>query len=129
MYTSIKSFNYKSMHTFRSCVKWSLSAGGLPLLAGYSQSMSKPSKPCFLRYWTEEVANSLLPASVATICVNGALPMFHPPTARRVFNEGFCCLSLLKRSYLSTKFKFFYPTFNYIITKWILIPLSQMYVI
>lgn len=87
-------------HTLTSWVKWVLSSGGLPLLAGYSQSMSRPSKPCFCRNWTDVVAKSLRPASVATIRVKGADPIFHPPTANNVFREGFRCLRLLKRSYL-----------------------------
>jgi hypothetical protein len=66
--------------------------------------MSKPSKPCFFRNWTVVVANSLLLASVATILVKGADPMFHPPTAKRVFRAGFCCFRPLNLAYLKDNY-------------------------
>ena len=87
-------------YTFSSLVNLSLSPGGLPLFAGYSQSMSTPSKFLFLRNFTVLVANSRRLVGVATILVKGSDPMFQPPTAINVFMAGFFAFMSLNREYL-----------------------------
>lgn len=47
-----------------------LSSGGLPLAAGYSQSRSRPSKPCFLSRLMEDWMNVVLLVAVDTMVVN-----------------------------------------------------------
>jgi len=90
----------KHIRTLRSSINRPLSEAGLPLLAGYSQSRSRPSKPCFLKKSTVVVANSRRLASDATIRVNGGDPMFQPPTAISCLTEGFCCFMAVNLSYL-----------------------------
>ena len=86
--------------TITSLVNLSLSSGGLPLFAGYSQSKSRPSKFLSLRNWMVDLTNSALVSWVFTIWVKGLEPMFHPPTAKRVFTAGFLTLMSLNRAYL-----------------------------
>lgn len=56
--------------TLHSNVNFCLSSRGLPLAAGYSQSRSNPSKPCFLSSLIEDWINVFLMAFVDTIVVN-----------------------------------------------------------
>ena len=65
--------------------------------------MSTPSKFLSLKNLTVDVANSRRVAGVATIRVNGFEPIFHPPTATKVFMEGLAALMPLNRSYLEQK--------------------------
>ena len=60
--------------TRTNLVNLCLSSGGLPLLAGYSQSRSSPSKPLFLRNVRLLVANWSILDCVDTMAVNGPLP-------------------------------------------------------
>lgn len=91
---------YMYKRTITSLVNLSLSSGGLPLFAGYSQSKSRPSKFLSLRNWMVDLTNSALVSWVFTIWVKGLEPMFHPPTAKRVFTAGFLTLMSLNRAYL-----------------------------
>lgn len=56
--------------TLHNNVNFCLSSRGLPLAAGYSQSRSRPSKPCFLSSLIEDWTNVFLLACVDTIVVN-----------------------------------------------------------
>lgn len=88
---------------FRTCTKvvnLCLSSAGLPLLAGYSQSRSRPSKPRSLRNSMESATNSCLLAAVETIAVKGGELKVQPPTANRVFKLGLICFKALILSYL-----------------------------
>lgn len=56
--------------TLHKAVNPCLSSRGLPLAAGYSQSRSRPSNPCFLSTLMEDWMNVFLLACVETIVVN-----------------------------------------------------------
>ena len=77
-----------------------LSSGGLPRLPGYSKSMSSPSKFLVLRKVIDVWTNSARLADVASMGVTLSIPKFQPPTASVKTKSGFCCLRLMKRSYL-----------------------------
>ena len=51
-----KAKTYDNFSTSKSLVNLCLSSGGLPLDPGYSQSMSRPSKPYFRKNVTDVVA-------------------------------------------------------------------------
>lgn len=92
--------NIRKTRTITSLVNLSLSSLGLPLLAGYSQSKSRPSKFLSLKNFMVDLVNSALLSGVFTICVKGLDPMFHPPTANRVFAVGFFSFMSLNLAYL-----------------------------
>ena len=91
---------YKLLLTLTRAVNFCLSSGGLPRLAGYSQSRSRPSKPWSVRKVIEWSTKSWRIVLVATILEKSADPMFQPPTASRVFSCGFRALRLFTLSYL-----------------------------
>lgn len=93
-------YNKQVSPTLSSKTKLALSAAEPPLRAGYSQSISSPSKPYVLRYAAEAVAKFFLSVELAASVENGALPAVQPPTASRVFRFGFCAFKLLNRPYL-----------------------------
>lgn len=84
-------------------VKCTRSTAGLPLLAGYSQSTSRPSNDHFLRRVMALWMNWARDCCVVTISVKGPDPTFQPPTASKVFRAGFRSFSLWNRSYLENK--------------------------
>ena len=93
--------NYYYHRTLTRRVNLSLSSGGLPRLAGYSQSRSSPSKLRDLRKFTEWSAKSWRLSAVDTILVKGAEPRFQPPTASSVFRLGLIFFRALNHFLLS----------------------------
>lgn len=89
--------------TFINEAKFILSCGGPPRVAGYSQSMSSPSKFLFRKNSIVEFINIDLLLGWEAISLKGLLPKFQPPTASNVFNDGFDSFKLLNRSYLKCK--------------------------
>lgn len=81
-----------------------LSCGGDPLLAGYSQSKSRPSNPCCLKNEIEFRTNSPRLFLLATIELKVATPWFHPPTANVTLRSGFSCFKLIISAYIWTSF-------------------------
>ena len=89
----------------RTCTKstkFCLSDGLPPLTDGYSQSRSRPSKLYLRRKAKVDSIKRFRFAADDTISENSSLAAFQPPTAIKVFNWGFCCLSPLTFAYLST---------------------------
>ena len=96
-----KCINVVTDTTSNNRANFCLSPGGLPPFAGYSQSRSRPSKLRSRKNFTVDVANSCLLAAVATMRVNGAEPIFQPPTAKLVFKLGLAFFKSLSLSYLN----------------------------
>lgn len=67
--------------------------------AGYSQSMSMPSKPCCLVNSMAELINFLRVSNALAIFLNSVVPNVQPPNDNRVFNVGSISLSALTRLY------------------------------
>lgn len=77
--------------TLHKAVNLCLSSGGLPLAAGYSQSRSRPSNPCFLSRLMEDWMNVALLVGVDTMVVN------LESGRRKVFTEMFTSTTLRLR--------------------------------
>lgn len=86
-----------------------MSSGTPPLLAGYSQSRSRPSKFHCRRNVTASRAKCVLRGSLATILEKTSLPAFQPPIAIRVFNAGFSTFRLLNSVYLQCSLVYYIP--------------------
>ena len=91
-------FSY-SQPTLHSSVNRCLSSGGLPLLAGYSQSRSRPSKLILLRNVITFCANSSISTALSTSSVNGPEPCVQPPIANNIFNFGLTFFKFAVSSY------------------------------
>lgn len=72
-------------------------------MAGYSQSRSRPSKPRFRRKAMDWLMKRVRLSFVETILEKGSEPRFHPPTASKIFMEGFFCFRLMTLLNLSEK--------------------------
>jgi len=83
--------------------RFALSSGRPPLLAGYSQSTSKPSKFFSRRKCRVEFINCLLDTSDLAMVLNGGLPAFQPPIAIKDRSCGCACLNAFTLSYLAKK--------------------------
>ena len=79
--------------TLHRYVNLCLSTEGLPLLAGYSKSRSRPSKPRALRKWIDVSMKSLRLAAEASMADILTTPKFQPPTASMVFKLGLLSFS------------------------------------
>ena len=86
--------------TLQRVANLALSSAGLPRLAGYSKSRSRPSKFRVLRKSMLVLTNFSIFLLAASIAVIEAVPKFHPPTATRVFTKGCSTFTALNFSYL-----------------------------
>ena len=84
--------------TFKRRIKFLLSSGLPPRLAGYSQSRSNPSKPCNRQKSITDWINWLRRPAVFTMREKAALPAFQPPIAMsvlRFLDLDFSALNLM----------------------------------
>ena len=84
--------------TFKRRIKFLLSSGLPPRLAGYSQSRSNPSKPCNRQKAITDWMNWLRCPAVFTMREKAALPAFQPPIAMsvlRFLDLDFSALNLM----------------------------------
>ena len=76
--------------SFNSLIK--LTKFSLSFLFGYSQSTSRPSNWCSLKYGIQEKMNVCLANLVSATSLNLAVPKLQPPMASRTFSLGFLTL-------------------------------------